>query len=73
MKRYYKYVIIGAGLSGFVTGYKLLEAGEEYFIILEARDRVGGRILNKETVDFRATWLQSYHTSLLNLLEELGI
>jgi len=73
MKTKYKYIIIGAGLSGLVTGYELLKAGEEDFIILEAQPNVGGRIFTKDTIDFGATWLQSYHTTLLNLLEELGL
>jgi monoamine oxidase len=37
-------VIIGAGMSGLVAGYELTRAGHDV-IILEARDRVGGRVL----------------------------
>ena len=37
-------IIIGAGLSGLVAGFELKQAGHE-LIILEARDRVGGRVL----------------------------
>ena len=39
-----KVVIIGAGMSGLVAGYELTRAGHDV-IILEARDRVGGRVL----------------------------
>jgi monoamine oxidase len=39
-----KVVIVGAGVAGLVAGYELLQAGHEP-LILEAQQRVGGRIL----------------------------
>ncbi len=39
-----KVIIIGAGLAGLVAAYELKRAGHEV-IILEARDRIGGRVL----------------------------
>lgn len=69
----YKYTIVGAGLSGLVTAYELLKSGEDDFIILEARDRVGGRILTDNHIDLGATWLQTYHATLLDLIEELNL
>ena len=39
-----KIIIIGAGISGLVAGYELSIAGYDV-TILEARDRIGGRVL----------------------------
>lgn len=39
-----KVIIIGAGMSGLVAGYELVRAGHDVSI-LEARDRIGGRVL----------------------------
>jgi monoamine oxidase len=36
-------IIVGAGVAGLVAGYELLRAGHDP-LILEARNRVGGRI-----------------------------
>ncbi|MEC7918465.1 MAG: FAD-dependent oxidoreductase [Candidatus Neomarinimicrobiota bacterium] len=39
-----KVIIVGAGMSGLVAGYELARAGHDVRI-LEARDRIGGRVL----------------------------
>jgi len=41
-------VVIGAGLSGLTSARDLLSAGCESFMVLEARNRVGGRTYNHD-------------------------
>lgn len=70
-------IIIGAGLAGLTLAYKLHKAGKP-FLILEARDRVGGRILTSRRdggapLELGATWLGKKHQHLIGLLSELGI
>ncbi len=68
-----KYVVIGAGLSGLTSAYQLHKTGETDFVVLESRDRIGGRILTKDHIDFGATWFQEHHEHVLDLLQELGL
>lgn len=68
-----KYIIVGAGLSGLTTAYRLLQKGEDNFIILEGKNQVGGRIQTKDNVDLGATWFQDYHSNLLKLIQILDI
>lgn len=70
-------IIIGAGLSGLLTAYRLKMAGLP-FKVLEARTRIGGRIntvnlTNNTSVEMGATWLGDYHKHLMALLQELDI
>ncbi len=70
-------VIIGAGLSGLLTGYRLKKLGFS-ITILEARARCGGRIhtvtsLDGTPMEMGATWFGPQHTKLKDLLKELEI
>lgn len=70
-------LIIGAGLSGLVTGYRLKQAGIP-FKILEARGRLGGRIhtvygKSQTPVEMGATWFTQEHRQLKALLDELQL
>jgi len=70
-------IIIGAGLTGLSLAYYLKKSGQKV-TILEARDRVGGRIYSKKekggaSVEIGATWLGEKHVHLNGLLQELGI
>ncbi|WP_020566777.1 flavin monoamine oxidase family protein [Neolewinella persica] len=70
-------LIIGAGLTGLTAAYELHKAGKP-FLLIEARDRIGGRILTSRTdggaaLELGATWLGKKHQELISLLSELGI
>ncbi len=72
-ENYSKYIIVGAGLSGLTSAYQLEKVGETDFVILESRNRMGGRILTNEGIDLGATWFQTHHQNVLNLLDELEV
>jgi monoamine oxidase len=70
-------IIIGAGLSGLLTAYRLKKEGIP-FKIIDARSRIGGRIntvfnANKTPVEMGATWFTHQHQHLIALMDELNI
>ena len=71
-----KIIILGAGISGIYLGYKLKKAGFS-ITILEANNRIGGRIYTKKVndtkVELGATWLWRYNEELLKVCKELNI
>ena len=54
-------VIVGAGLAGLCAAKKLVECGHRDILVLEARDRVGGRTLTTtvegQVVDLGGQWI----------------
>ena len=46
MKKKHKVLIIGAGAAGLAAGHALAQRGID-FQILEASDRIGGRLIGK--------------------------
>jgi monoamine oxidase len=70
-------VIIGGGLTGLALAY-FLKDSKLSIHILEARDRLGGRILTANQkqsppLDMGATWLGRKHTILFDLLKQLEL
>ena len=71
-------VIIGAGLAGLTAARDLRLAGCESFVVLEARDRVGGRMLNHELgngyiSEAGGQWIGPGQTAVADLARELEV
>ncbi|MBZ5722631.1 MAG: flavin monoamine oxidase family protein [Acidobacteriia bacterium] len=69
-------VVVGAGFSGLAAARNLVRQGRKV-IVLEARDRVGGRVkpgkLAGHTIDLGGMWVGPSQTRLLELLQEYGV
>lgn len=70
-------LVIGAGVSGLAAAERLHRDGREVRVV-EARDRVGGRILSPAAgedgaVDLGATWCWGNEPRIAALLETLDI
>ena len=54
-------LILGAGFSGVAAAKTLFDAGIENFLVLEARDEIGGRVRSVKfanvTVEVGANWI----------------
>lgn len=83
MNEHHSIIIIGAGLSGLFLAYKLHQTNRDV-IILEARNRIGGRILSSgygqtictsdSRVDLGPSWIwPELQPRLKKLLDELGL
>jgi monoamine oxidase len=70
-------VVVGAGFSGLAAARKLTKAGKSV-IVLEARHRVGGKVLNKvledgEITEAGGTYIGPTQTRMACLAEEYGV
>jgi len=72
-----RFIVIGAGLAGLVAAEQLVRQGREV-VVLEARDRVGGRtwsrtLSNGASVEMGAEFVLAGNTELETLAGRLGI
>ena len=69
-------VIVGAGVTGLTAAWRLSQAGKRV-VALEARDRVGGRLLTDDVDGVRlevgGQWVSPDQSALLAMLDELGL
>jgi monoamine oxidase len=69
-------VVVGAGLAGLQAARRLMEARRDV-LVLEARDRVGGRTLNHtvagQVVDLGGQWIAPSQARMRALIDELRL
>jgi phytoene dehydrogenase-like protein len=77
MEHIYDVIVIGAGISGIGASSTLSKAGRDY-IILESRDRIGGRIYSKKldgvNIDIGASFVHSplNDNLITKVIEDIG-
>ncbi|MFD5425997.1 flavin monoamine oxidase family protein [Streptomyces sp. NPDC127084] len=69
--------VVGAGFAGLAAARQLVRAGRDV-VVLEARDRVGGRVWNREVSDgtvvsVGGTWLGKGQERMFQLAREEGL
>lgn len=70
-------IVVGAGLAGLAAARKLRKQGKSV-VVLEARDRVGGRTLNRKVAkgkvaEIGGQWVGSTQDRVFALIKELGL
>ncbi|MEM8563378.1 MAG: NAD(P)/FAD-dependent oxidoreductase, partial [Pseudomonadota bacterium] len=73
----YDAIVIGAGFAGLAAARRLHQMGCGKLLVLEARDRVGGRtkhgVLADMDIDLGGMWLGPTQTRLAEMADELGV
>ena len=69
--------VVGAGAAGLASARRLTDAGVEV-VVLEARDRIGGRTWSYDfgggtTIDLGASWIHGTQPALEQLVAELDL
>ena len=64
--------IVGAGLSGLALAHALKAEGRAV-TVLEARDRVGGRVLSQDGYDLGPAWIWPHNRRMLALADRFGL
>src|ERR671922_2758362 len=70
-------VVVGAGLAGLTAAREAVAAGASV-VVIEARNRVGGRVLNHDigggaVVELGGQWVGPTQDRLAGLADELGV
>jgi monoamine oxidase len=68
--------VVGAGIAGLFAANRLIDAGATC-VVLESRDRIGGRLLSHDSVagrfDLGATWFWPGEQRVAALVDELHV
>jgi monoamine oxidase len=71
-------VVVGGGLSGLAAARRILRTPGKTVVVLEASERVGGRLLDYPTdsdgvAELGAEWVAPDQTHVMALIQELGL
>jgi len=79
IKRRRKAVILGAGLAGLTTAYRLQQLGFDVDVV-ESQGRIGGRIVTYRpdpsenfSIEMGGEWIGSSHRNILKLIQDLEL
>lgn len=73
-----KIIIVGSGASGLAAASKLIKAGFENVTVLEASDRIGGRIYShnfqgKHEIEMGAQWIHGQEGNVAFQMAEVRV